>query len=281
MATATDDSERFGLRDARSADRPIAYLKEVAARREYIWYTAQSELRSRQMNTALGNLWHLLNPALQISVYFLVFGMILGTDRGVDNFLAYLTIGVFMFGFTQRATMAGARSIVGNRNLMASISFPRALLPVSSTLTEIFATLPMLFVTVLVALSTGESPSWRWVVLLPLFGFHCLFNAGTAMLAARATSHLRDIQQILPFVFRLLFYGSGVIFNVESFIENDTQRWLFALNPIYDFLTVARWCFLGGDLALRVVVAVPIFSVVALVLGFFWFRRGEETYGAD
>lgn len=280
MATASDDLKQLGLQDARTADRPITYLKEVAARREYIWYTAQSELRSRQMNTALGNLWHLLNPALQIGVYFLVFGAILGVDRGIDNFLAYLTIGVFMFGFTQRSTMAGARSIVANRSLMSSIAFPRALLPISSTLTEILATIPMLFVTIVVAIVTGETPSWRWVVLIPLFGFHCLFNAGTAMLAARATSHLRDIQQILPFVFRLLFYGSGVIFSVEHFITNDTQQWFFTLNPIYDFLTVARWSFLGGDLAIRVVVAIPVFTIISLVGGFIWFRRGEETYGA-
>ncbi len=88
----------------------VAYFRSVWDRRDYMMYSASNELQSRQMTSVLGNLWHLLNPLLQIGVYFLVFGVVLGVNRG-DNYFAFLSIGIFVFGFTQRSTMSGrARS---------------------------------------------------------------------------------------------------------------------------------------------------------------------------
>jgi teichoic acid transport system permease protein len=74
-----------------SRRRPLREdLRRIWSRRDFVWYSALSELRTQQTDTVLGNVWHLLNPALQISVYFVVFGLILGTDRGIDNFLPFL-----------------------------------------------------------------------------------------------------------------------------------------------------------------------------------------------
>ena len=56
------------LRDAYATDRVAVYLMRLWARREYVWFVARSELRSRQMTSLLGNVWHLLNPALSIAV---------------------------------------------------------------------------------------------------------------------------------------------------------------------------------------------------------------------
>ena len=117
-----------GMQDVHVPPGNIAYLRSLLDRGDYMVYSALNELRSRQMTSLLGNLWHLLNPLLQIGVYFVVFGLILQVDRG-DNYLAFLSIGIFVFGFTQRSTMSGAGSIQNNKGLLNAFSFPRALLP--------------------------------------------------------------------------------------------------------------------------------------------------------
>jgi len=124
------------LRDVFSASRLDAYLARLWSRREYISFVAVSELRNRQMTTVLGNLWHLLNPALSIATYYVIFGLLLNVDRGVDNYILFITVGVLLFADIQRATMAGAGSILNNRGLLQSLSFPRAMLPVAATITE-------------------------------------------------------------------------------------------------------------------------------------------------
>lgn len=274
-------SQALPLRDARETERIVPYLKHTWQRRSYVWYVATSELRSRQMNTVLGNLWHLLNPTLQIGVYYLVFGVILEVNRGVDNFIAFLTAGVFVYGLTQRSVMVGAGSIYRNRGLIRIVSFPRVLLPLTSTITEALAAVPSYALIVIVPLLTGEPLRWTMLLLVPLFLVQTTFNSGAACIAARAASHVADVQQILPFLFRLGFYASGVLFNVQAYVHEPRYRWMFELNPMYCFVTFGRWAVLGGDLDPVIIASIAVWTIVSAGTGFLWFRRGEDQYGRD
>lgn len=258
----------------------VAYFSSLLDRRAYMVYSASSELRSRQMTSVLGNVWHLLNPLLQIGVYYVIFGLILGVHRGEDYF-AFLSIGIFVFGFTQRATMSGASSIANNKGLLNAFSFPRALLPVTSTLTEGMATIAPVAVVYLVALLSGVTPSPRWLLLVPLLIAQLVFNLGAALMAARATNSVRDISQVLPFVFRLLLYASGVLFSVELYTDGKSYAWVFDINPLYAIVTLARWTILGGEFRADLLVVFAAWTVAVAVAGLAWFRAGEGSYGRE
>jgi teichoic acid transport system permease protein len=138
--------------------------------------------------------------------------------------------------------------------------------------------LPSLLVIGVVAVVTGETPSPRWLLLIPVMGVLAIFNLGAALYAARATSVVRDVQQILPFVFRILLYSSGVLFSAADYAEGS-YRWFFTLNPVYAFLTIARGTILGSDVSPSLLLSAGIWTVVITVTGFLWFRAGEASYG--
>lgn len=281
MATRTEAAIPE-LRDAHASAQLGAYLRELWERRTYVWHVAINELRQRQITSVLGNLWHLLNPALTIGVYYVIFGLLLQTDRGVESFLVFLTVGLFIFQFTQKATIDGARSIVANKGIIKAIRFPRALLPISSTTTEFLAAVPTFAIMYLVAMLGGYSPNIRWLAIVPIIAIQFLFSLGAAMLAARATTHFVDTQQILPFIFRLILYASGVIFSVDAYVNADSwTRWLFTLNPVYCFITLARWAVMGGEFRADLLLSCLVWTVALLIVGFVWFRAGEERYARD
>jgi len=267
------------LRDVYATDRTPIYLARLWGRREYVLFVARSELRSRQMTTVLGNLWHLLNPAISIAIYYLIFGVLLKADRGVDNYTLFITVGVLFFADVQRATMAGAGSIANNRGLLQSLGFPRAMLPITSTVTEVMATLPSLVVIAFVALATGETPRFTWLLLPVLLAVMAIMNLGLAMIAARASSRYSDLRQVLPFVFRLLLYCSGVVFSIDFLARGKSWKWVFDLNPVYGYISVARWAMVGGDLRWQWSVSAGVWTVLLIVAGFLWFRQAEDTYG--
>lgn len=268
------------LRDARETERLGIYLAEVWQRRHYMWYVSTSELRSRQINSILGNLWHLINPLLQISVFFIFFGLVLDTQRGVDNFLGYLSIGIFVYGYTQKSATAGAKSLVKYRGLIQIVSFPRATLPLTTTITEGLATVPPYVLMLFVALVTGETPQLSWLLVVPYFLIQTTFNAGLAMITARAVSHIADIQQVLPFIFRLGFYFSGVLFNLNAYVDGKSYELMFRLNPLYCFLEINRAALLDGSAFEWQLLAIAAgWSVVSIVFGMWWFRRAEDSYG--
>jgi teichoic acid transport system permease protein len=279
-STSSEPGAILQLRDARETERLSTYLSGTWQRREYVWYVARSELRSRQINSVLGNLWHLLNPLLQISVFFIFFGLVLKTDRGVDNFLGYLSIGIFVYGYTQKSAMAGAKSLLKYRGLIQIVTFPRATVPLTTTVTETLATVPPYVVMFIVALATGEPPQLTWLLVAPLLGIQAIFNTGLSMITARAVSHFADVQQVLPIIFRLGFYFSGVVFNVDAYIDGTSYELLFRLNPLYCFLEINRGAILeGSTLDWSLVAIAAAWSLVSIVFGFWWFRKAEDTYG--
>ena len=257
-----------------------AYLREVWRRREFAFVVPAQDLRAQNMDTTLGQLWHLLNPALLVGVYFFIFGVLLDTRRGVDNFLGFLIVGVVLFHLTQRVVQDAAVCIVRNLGLIRSIQFPRILLPLATVNGQTLAFLPALAVALLAVLATGERPSLRWLLLLAVLAAGYVFNLGAALVVARVGASVRDLQRLLPHLLRLLFYGSGVIFSVEAFVTSEAWRRAFAVNPVYDFITCARWCLLGTGVDPPVVIGLVVWCAVLPVVGLFVFRRGERRFGS-
>jgi teichoic acid transport system permease protein len=263
------------------------YLKQIWERREFAVATATGELRAQHMDTTLGNVWHLLNPVLLISVYYLVFVVILDFTRGIDNFIAFLAIGVVSYQWAQRSITAGAKSITGNEGLIRSLQFPRALLPIGVIIKETLAFFPGVVMMVLVVLATGEGVTVSWLLAVPVFLLQIVFNLGAALLLARWADKFRDTVNILPFFFRLVFYGSGVIYAVDNRLEGvfEDYPWVaqaFVINPFYSQLSLWREALMVSQ-PIQFVdwmwVSVVAWALVMLVGGLLVFRAGEKEYG--
>lgn len=259
------------------------YLVAMWARRDLAIALPVEEVRAAHQNTLLGNVWHLANPMLSVAVYYLVFGVILNVSGSTPNYVLWLTIGVFTFGLTSKCVLGGATSISNNQGLMRSIRFPRALLPVSVVVSKLLTFGFELVVLAAVALITGESFNSRWLLLPLVVGLHSALNLGGAFMAARLNDSFRDIEQIIPFVLRLLQYLSGVMFPLDRFLGDGQHGGLLPtlirFNPLVGVLDLYRWIFLGTTVTTGELVRLVVETAVILVAGFYFFRSAESRYG--
>jgi teichoic acid transport system permease protein len=265
-----------------SRRRPVSEdLRRIWERRDFLVFAAGSDLRTQEMDTVLGNLWHLINPALQILVYYIVFGLILATNRGVENFLPFLAIGIFSYSYMRKVIMGGAKTLLKNRGLIHSISAPRAIFPIAVMLTEAAAFAFPFGVMLVVAIVTGESISPMWLLMAPVFVLQSMFAVGMGFIAARITFYFRDFEHVMEFLFRMAFYFSGVLFYVDKFVKNPTARQIADLNPLLDYISLYRWVVLGLPVGKRLVLSAIAWSVAAPVVGYLWFQRRERDYGRE
>lgn len=255
------------------------YLRAVWARREYMMSVPVSDFRAENLDTVLGNVWHVLNPLLQVGVYFLVFAIILKTDRGLDNFLTFLAVGVFTYHFTQRSVLKGAKAIVSNEGLIRSIGFPRIILPVTTVLGQGLAYLPAVVVMFAVALATGVRPSVYWLLIAVVMLIQVVLNFGLAFIGSRITTIFRDFENMLPFMLRIAFYMSGILYAVDKKIHSPLLRRLFDFNPIYAIAALARDAVFGEPAPTILWITASAWAVVLFVGGFFFFKAGEKSYG--
>jgi teichoic acid transport system permease protein len=285
-AMDTVESEATPTSELFSINAPVStrdYLAAMWDRREFAVEVPREELRSEHQNTFLGNLWHLGNPLLSVAVYYLVFGIIFQVNRGVDNFLVWLTIGVFAFRLTQRTVLGGANAITSNTGLIKAMRFPRALLPISTVISRLLTYTIELGVIAVMVLLSGVGVSGRWLWLPVVLAVHTALNLGGAFITARLNDAFKDIQQIIPFLFRLLMYLSGVMFPIERLLDSldgyPLAKTIAGLNPIMRIVEFYRWVFLGTPLDFTTLWVTVAMAVGILIFGFRYFRAAEWRYG--
>jgi teichoic acid transport system permease protein len=277
---------QHGLRDAGLRPSLGEYTRKLWAYRHFIWAFAHARHVSTFSATRLGSLWQVLTPLVNAAVYFLIFGVVLDTRRGIGNFIGFLCTGVFLFGFTQAVVMSGVRSITDSLVLVRALNFPRGCLPIAAMLTQLQQLLASVAVLFVIVLATGEPITFKWLTMIPILILCAMFNAGLALVFARLGVKLHDLKQVLPFVLRTWMYASGVFYSVAKFTANLPHPVAAVLrtNPVAVFIELAHHALLknppDAGMSLTHMWEIAIFwGVVAGVGGYLYFWRGEQEYG--
>ncbi|MFZ3415606.1 ABC transporter permease [Arthrobacter sp. 3Tela_A] len=260
----------------------VDYLIKVWDYRHFISYDARARVQSGNRRDRLGSIWLILNPVLNGLTYYLIFGLLLQTGAGIENFVGYLVIGIFLFQFSSRSITNGARSIQQNRAVIQAFSFPRATLPIAVNMRELFANIPVLIVMVLIVmvLPPTEEVTWRWLLILPAVALQWIFNLGVSLILARVISKVNDVVHLLSFALRALMYASAVFYSYERFIDQPVLLQIVQLNPLFNVLDIVRDCLLYAqvpDWQSWAILASWAFGALAVGAVYFW--RAEETYG--
>ncbi|MGW0738280.1 ABC transporter permease [Streptomyces sp. NPDC002851] len=268
-----------------------AYVGQLWARRHFISAFATAKLTAQYSRAKLGQLWQVMTPLLNAAVYFLIFGLLLGTSRGIPDYIPFLVTGVFVFTFTQSSVLTGTRAISGNLGLVRALHFPRAALPVAFCLQQLQQLLFSMAALVVILFAFGVPPAVSWLLALPVLVLQFLFNAGLALAVARIGSSTPDISQLMPFVLRTWMYASGVMFSLDHVLkEHDVPGFVQTLlecNPAAVYIDLMRFALIDsfqrdqlphGSVGLTLAWALG-WALLAGIGGFIYFWKAEERYG--
>ncbi|CBG72577.1 MULTISPECIES: ABC transporter permease [Streptomyces] len=280
-------AERYGL--SVSGARPTlgTYVRQLWARRHFITAFATAKLTAQYSQAKLGQIWQVANPLLNAAVYYLIFGLLMGTKKGVPDYVPFLVTGVFVWTFTQSSIMAGTRAISGSLGLVRALHFPRASLPLSYCLQQLQQLLFSMAALVVILLAFGVPVALSWLLVVPALALQFVFNAGIAMVMARIGAETPDISQLMPFVLRTWMYTSGVMFSIDRILDNRDVPALVHLllecNPAAVYIDLMRFAlidsFHASQLPPHVWAIAAGWALLAGVGGFIYFWKAEETYG--
>jgi teichoic acid transport system permease protein len=181
----------------------------------------------------------------------------------------------------------GVQAITRNLGMIRALQFPRASLPISSTLTQFQNLLASTVVLIGIVLLTGQPVRWEWLLLVPVLILQTIFNIGLAMVMARIGNKITDLKQVLPFVMRTWMYASGVLYPATLFDKNlpGPLAHIALANPLVVYIEIARRALLvlpKKEMVLTwhslTILAVG-WAVVMGIGGFLYFWRGEQEYG--
>jgi len=244
------------------------------------WTLAYLDFKLKFFGSVLGYFWQLMKPLMLFGVMFVVFTEFVRLGGGVKHYPAVLLAGIVMYTFYSEATAAAVTCVVDRENLVRKIHFPRMVIPLSVVLTSYLNfVLNFLAVVVFFAIS-GVDVRLSWLEIVPIALFLGAFCTGIAMLLSAYFVRFRDIKPIWDVVLPATFYGTPILYPLET-IPSERMQHLLMFNPLAVVVQETRHALIdpsamsaaqaiGGGARLIVPIA---FVALLCVLGFWVFNR--------
>lgn len=241
QASGSPDKEVLGRR---SVDLPIRVvspkisivrrLLNIWAFRELLVSMVRKELRIKYKNSVLGFVWSLLNPALYLVIYYIVFQKILRNQMPL--FAIFLLSGLLVWNLFSNALSAATSTVVANSGIVKKVAFPREILALSSVgAASIFFLLQaIVLVLALVIFQVAPALAYLWLVPLALIAL-VLFAAALSVALSAINVYLRDTQHLLELVLLAWFWATPIVYPFQEIgltLAKKHLLWLYFLNPV-------------------------------------------------
>jgi lipopolysaccharide transport system permease protein len=253
-------------------------LGELYAYRDLFVVLAWKDLRVRYAQTALGLTWALLQPALTLAVFTLVFGQTIGVSTGRVPYPVFALAGMVAWTYFAFVVSNAAGSIIAAQNVVQKSYFPRLVIPLSKAMVGLMDLLITAGLYLAVAVWYGIVPGAR-IGYLPLFVLGTMAASLGAGIALSALSvRYRDVQHVVPFFIQIGLYATPV--GYPASMVPDRYSLLYHLNPMAGMVEGFRWSLCGGP-APPAAAAVSFAVAVLLFVGSLIYFRRVEALMAD
>lgn len=260
-------------------------MRSLTARWELLRALVSRELKSRYKGSALGVLWSLLTPLFMAGIYSFFFRLLSGRAANTPSII----VGVFAWQYTAVSVQQGMGCVTNNGNLVKKVSFPRVILPVSTTAAAgvdyLISLLIQLGIVGIFLLRAGESWTSGFFLLPVIFALHSLFNLSLALLLGAMNVYFRDTRHLVSVLLSAFFFLSPAMYDL-SFLESfaaDMDPWvtrLYSLNPLVGIFTAYRWAVLPGssfDSSVWIWTGL-CFPFFLLLVGMLVYRRAQRNF---
>lgn len=211
--------------------------------RNILYHLIKRDFLVTYKQTALGVLWALIKPlSMSLAIVFVFREMADFPDYGYPYILIAIS-ALSIWEFFSSTIGKGSNSLVDERELITKISFPRIVIPMSSSVNNIAGLLINLMITMILMIFY-QIPFLVNLLLIPFIYVLVIgLNLSCNLLLSTANVFYRDITNIVPFALRLGLFVSPVGFTLNMVPE----KWqlLYSLNPLVGIIELMRYSILG------------------------------------
>jgi len=237
---------------------------------DLITVLTHKELKVKYKNSLFGYLWSVAHPLAFAVVFFVAFKMVMRID--VPNYALFLISGLFPWQWFSNSVTVAPVLFLTNAQLIKKVRFPRNLIPFTQVLLDMIHFVLAMPVIVLFLFVYDKSPSFTWVVGIPvLLVIQFLVTYGLSLLVASTNLFFRDLERMAAIFISLLFYFTPVIYP-ESMVPQK-YRWTIYLNPLAPVMVSWRNLFLDGTLEPSYIVTAFGYALAICGLGIIVYRR--------
>lgn len=238
------------------------FINNIKKYFKYAVYSAKAELKSEVADSYLNWLWWIIEPFCFMLIYVFVFGIVF--KNNTKYFASFVFIGLTSWDFFNRMITGSVKLIINNRDLVTKVYIPKYILLLSKSFTYLFKMGISLLITFALMLFQGVPFTFNILYMIPIFLVLYVLSFGIGMLLMHFGVTLNDLHNLTNIALRMVFYLSGVFYNISERLKGWQCFVLLRVNPIAfcmnelrkvmiqgvgpSFLGLAFWLVVGGCL---------------------------------
>lgn len=252
------------------------FISDTTKYREYAWEDAKAELKSEVAGSRLSWLWWVLDPMLFMMVYSFVFLLVFGKKQ--EYLASFIFIGLSCWDFFSKVVNRSTKTIERNQGVISKVYIPKFILLYIDM--EIFAfKMAISFCLVIITMCLYRVPlTWKVVYFIPLMLTLFVLAFGISLILIHFGVYIQDLANLVSVLLRLVFYLSGVFYNIDK-IKEPYQSFLLNYNPVALIMYDLRGCLLYGEtLHYKRIAVWFLVGLVLSVIGIVTIYKNENSY---
>ncbi|AKG73410.1 ABC transporter permease [Salinicoccus halodurans] len=208
-------------------------LKEQWLHRRLIIGLSVYSLKSQYANHYLGLFWNILQPAMQVFLYYVVFGLGLRGDRGDVGdlpFIVHLISGLFPWLYISAGINAASGAIQSQIGLVTKMKFPSSTLisvSIVNSLINLFITTSILLV---ISIIYGFSSPIHYLSFLYFVVASVALISSVGLIMSTLVILIRDMKNVLQNVIRMFFFLTPIFWSLSE--ANALMHTISSFNPV-------------------------------------------------
>ena len=253
------------------------FLKDVKRYFAYMKYSAKSDLKDEVASSYLNWLWWILDPLLFMLVYTFIALVIF--KRGTPFFPVFVFIGLTMWTFFNKTSLQCVKVVRTNSSIVSKVYLPKWVLIGNRVMVNGFKML-VGFVLVAVLMAVFHVPlTWNVLWIIPIILETCLFTFGFCCFLLHFGVYVDDLYNVTQVVLRLIFYLTGIFYDISTMVKEPWNTFLLAVNPMSTLIQSARVCLLYEEAPyLDLMLIWLVFSLLLCIHGVRIIYKNENSY---
>lgn len=250
-------------------------FKKIYNYRELLKSNVKKEIRGRYKNSVLGILWSFLNPLLQLLVYAVIFGALLG--GGDSTYHIYICVALIPWTYFTTTITQAAFTIIGNGDIIKKVYFPREILPISVVTSGAVNFMISTIIILAFVIFSGIGIS-KYILLYPfILLVQYILLLGISFIVSAVTVYFRDLEHIIGIILMAAFYGTPIIYKLEQLPAN--LQILMKLNPMTHLINAYRAIFYYHQLPNMKMLGILLIASIGLtVVGYYIFKKLQKGF---
>jgi lipopolysaccharide transport system permease protein len=250
-------------------------LKELFVYRDLFVILAYRDFKVRYTQTVLGFLWALIQPAITLLIFTVIFGRVIKVSTGNTPYTIYVLSGLVCWTYISFVITQSGSSIINSQQMIKKIYFPRLIIPLSKSLVGLVDFLITFLFLILIMIYYQIMPSKNIIWLPIVFVFTLTTSVGIGIWLSSLTLRYRDIQHMIPFIIQIGLYATPIAYPISMIPE--ALKSIYYLNPAVGLIESFRWCLIGDTLITYNTFISYGVGCILFLSSFFYFKKVERT----